>query len=55
MTLQSLTFHDPDADALQAAHAAIGLQGVAVQTGAANLVATLRTPRGVVTLESKGI
>ena len=28
---------------------------VAVREGPANLVATLRTPRGAVTLESKGI
>ncbi|MBX3653493.1 MAG: VOC family protein [Ramlibacter sp.] len=55
VTLQSLTMHHPDAAALQAAHAAIGLQGVGVKPGPANLVACLRTPRGLVTLESRGL
>jgi len=55
VTLQSLTVHHPQADALRAAYQAIGLQGVTVKQGTPNLVATLRTPRGAVTLESKGI
>lgn len=55
ITLQSLSACHPDASALRAAHSAIGLQGVTVESGLPNLVATLRTPRGVVTLESKGI
>ena len=55
VTLQSLTAWHPHADALRAAYQAIGLQGVTVKQGAPNLVATLRTPRGAVTLESKGI
>ena len=55
VTLQSLTVHHPDADSLQAAHRTIGLQGVGVQAGAPNLIATLHTPRGVVNLESQGI
>lgn len=55
VTLQSLTMHHPEADALRDAYQAIGLHGVAVRQGPANLVATLRTPRGAVTLESKGI
>ena len=40
---------------LRDAYNAIGLHSVAVREGPANLVATLRTPRGAVTLESKGI
>lgn len=55
VTLQSLAMHHPDADALRAAHATMGLQGVTVQAGPANLVATLRTPRGVVALQSQGL
>ena len=55
VTLQSLAVHHPQADALRAAYQAIGLQGVTVKQGPPNLVATLRTPRGAVTLESKGI
>jgi hypothetical protein len=55
VTLQSLTVHHPQADALRAAYQAIGLQGVTIKQGTPNLVATLRTPRGALTLESKGI
>ncbi len=55
VTLQSLTASQPDAEALRAAYAAIGLQGVTVSQGPNNLTATLQTPRGLVTLESKGV
>ncbi len=55
VTLETLQIHHPRLDKLQAAHAAIGLAGVAVAQGAPNLIATLQTPRGRVTLESKGI
>jgi hypothetical protein len=55
ITLQSLTASQPDTQALRAAYAAIGLQGVAVSQGLANLMATLQTPRGWVTLESQGV
>ena len=54
ITLQSLTASQPDAQALRAAYAAIGLQGVTVSQGPANLTATLQTSRGLVTLESRG-
>jgi hypothetical protein len=40
---------------LKAAYEAIGLQGVSVHEGVANLVATLQTPKGLVTLESLGL
>ncbi len=55
VSLQSITCTHPQATALQQAYDAIGLAGVAVQTGPANLIATLQTPKGLVTLESKGI
>jgi pimeloyl-ACP methyl ester carboxylesterase len=55
VSLQSITAIHPQADALQAAYAAIGLQGVDIAHGPANLRATLQTPKGLVTLESKGI
>jgi hypothetical protein len=55
VTLQALQIQHPRPDSLQRAHAAIGLVGVAVTPGAPNLIATLQTPRGLVTLESKGI
>ena len=55
VTLQSLTASQPDVAQLTAAYSAINLQSVAVAQGPANLVATLQTPRGIVTLESKGL
>lgn len=54
VALESLTMHHPRADDLGVAYAAIGLAGVRAETGPPNLVAALRTPRGVVHLESKG-
>ena len=45
----------PDAGPLRAAYAGIGLEGVTVHDGPANLCATLETPRGRVKLESKGL
>ncbi len=55
VALQSLAVSHPQADALRRACKAIGLSGVTVEAGPPNLQATLTTPRGVVTLESKGI
>ncbi len=55
VTLQSIAVTHPTADKLLAAYAAIGLTGIAVETGAANLTATLHTPKGVIKLESLGI
>jgi Glyoxalase-like domain len=55
VSLQSIAVSHPDAPALQAAYAAIGLTGIAVSTGPANLSDTLRTPKGVVTLTSQGL
>jgi Glyoxalase-like domain len=55
VALQSLRVVSPQAAELAAAHQAIGLQGVHVASSAANLMATLQTPKGLVTLESSGI
>ena len=55
VTLKRLEMHHPQPDALRAAYEAIGLAGMDVQHGAPNIMATLQTPRGLVTLESKGL
>lgn len=55
VTLQSLHASHPRPDALRAAYDAIGLAGVGLAQGPPNLIATLQTPRGVLTLESRGI
>lgn len=55
VSLQSLEVHHPSADKLGAAYEAIGLKGIGVQAGNANLVATLQTPKGLVKLESLGL
>ncbi len=44
-----------DDAALQAAYDAIGLTGIKLEEGQANIVATLHTPKGVVQLHSQGI
>ena len=54
LALQSLQVRHPRAADLRAAHNAIGLQGITLGEGAPNLMATLATPKGVVTLESAG-
>lgn len=54
LALQSLHAWHPRLEDLQAAHWAIGLQGVTLEQGPPNLVATLATPKGIVTLESAG-
>jgi hypothetical protein len=55
IALQNLHIVSPQAAKLQAAHQAIGLQGIEVSQGAPNLIAKLLTPKGLITLESKGI
>ncbi len=55
VTLESLQMEHPRPEALRAAYDALGLAGVAVAPGPPNLVATLQTPRGPLTLESKGL
>jgi hypothetical protein len=55
VTLEALQARHPRPDKLRAAYAAVGLAGVEVTQGTPNLIATLNTPRGLVTLESRGI
>ena len=55
VTLQSLTVSHPSAAKLQAAYESIGLEGIAIEAGEANLVATLQTPKGLVQLQSLGV
>jgi Glyoxalase-like domain len=55
VSLQSLRMVHPQAGELYAAHQAIGLQAISIESGSPNLIATLQTPKGTVTLESKGI
>jgi hypothetical protein len=54
VTLQSLHASHPRPGALRGGYEAIGLAGVGLAEGSPNLIATLQTPRGLVTLESKG-
>jgi hypothetical protein len=54
VTLRNIAVTHPTADTLQAAYAAIGLTGIALETGPANLTATLQTPKGLITLHSEG-
>jgi Glyoxalase-like domain len=55
VSLLNLHMTTPHAAELQAAHQAIGLQGISVEAGMPNFIAKLQTPKGIVTLESKGI
>ncbi|MCY7317714.1 MAG: VOC family protein [Ramlibacter sp.] len=55
LELLAVAASHPRPDALRAAYEAIGLEGVTLQAGPPNLSATLRTPRGEVILESKGV
>ena len=55
VTLQSIAICHPTAEKLQAAFDAIGLTGIAIDQGQADIVATLKTPRGVVQLHSQGV
>ena len=55
VTLQGIAVTHPSAVKLQQAYEAIGLSGISVQTGPANISATLHTPKGVVTLHSHGL
>lgn len=55
VSLQSLRVAYPQVSELATAYQAIGLQGITIEAGTPNIIATLQTPRGIVTLESKGI
>lgn len=55
VVLESIEATHPRNDALRLALDAIGLSALPVQAGPPGLAATLRTPRGLVTLRSNGI
>ncbi len=55
VSLQSVAISHPSADKLAAAYAALGLEGVALDSGPANITVQLRTPKGLVSLHSLGI
>ena len=55
VTLQSLAVTHPSAARLQSAYETIGLTGVTLEAGPANLIATLQTPKGLVVLQSHGV
>jgi hypothetical protein len=55
VSLQNLTISHPSADKLAAAYAALGIEGMAAHSGPANLSVELRTPKGLVLLQSLGI
>jgi len=55
VALQSVAVSHPTAAKLQAAYEAIGLTGVTVTDGPANITVTLNTPKGPVTLNSRGV
>ena len=55
VSLKSLSVSHPSAGKIQAAYDDISLGNISVSEGTANIVATLQTPKGLVTLESLGI
>jgi len=55
VSLQSVSVSSPTPEKLQMAYDAIGLTGVTLSEGAANITVTLKTPKGVVELQSHGI
>jgi hypothetical protein len=55
VTLQSISIAHPTAAKLQAAYDAIGLNGIAITMGPANLTAVLNTPKGIIELQSHGL
>ena len=55
VSLQSVAVSSPSVDKLQAAYDTIGLTGVTLTEGPANITVTLKTPKGIVTLQSHGI
>ncbi len=55
VSLQTLAVTHPSADKLQLAYQAIGLTGIAINAGPANITATLQSPRGLVELNSHGV
>jgi hypothetical protein len=55
VSLQGITVSHPSADKLALAYQALDFTGVTLSAGEANITATLKTPKGLVTLHSGGI
>jgi hypothetical protein len=55
VTLQNIAITHPTAVKLQAAFEAIGLAGILIETGPADITVTLQTPKGLVVLHSHGV
>jgi len=55
VSLKSLAVSHPSASKIKLAYDAISLGQIEISEGPANIVATLQTPKGLVTLESLGI
>jgi len=53
-SLRGIAVTHPEAERLRAAYAAIGLTGITIETGPADIGATLNTPKGSVVLRSQG-
>jgi hypothetical protein len=55
VSLQGIAVSHPSVDKLAQAYQALDLQGIALSAGEPSLTATLKTPKGLVTLSSGGI
>ena len=55
VSLKSLSVSHPSCDKLLQAYQTMGLAGVAVENGPANITVELNTPKGIVTLQSNGV
>jgi hypothetical protein len=55
VSLKSLAVSHPSAGKIQVAYDAISLGQIEVSEGPPNILATLHTPKGLVTLQSLGI
>jgi len=55
VSLQGLAITHPNTAKLQAVFDAIGLHGIPIDAGPPNLTATLKTPKGLVVLQSQGL
>ena len=55
VSLKTLSVSHPSAIKIQAAYDTISLGHIGVSEGPPNILATLQTPKGLVTLESLGI
>ncbi len=55
VTLQSLSVTHPTAAKLHAAYEMIGLGGISIESGPANIKVILNTPKGLVELNSQGL